>query len=295
MFNRLKTSLISFFAGVNLLAGTCDYTTFSQRDFPYRLEHRISQEPAHKNNEPDKYALLVMGDNEERHVINFSVAYQSLLDNGFKKENIYILTDDGDDSVTNFPIDDFSSKSSLEIILTHLAEKVDETDLMFIYFNNHGQRNTIDYYDPKKPDTLITKIISKFGLSQENLNKNNVSEIELEKYLETINPRQGILLFGFCYSGGFAKRLGKGNWTAVASSQPEQLSYSWITHNFDRNFMYALSKDKKNNRDLNNDGKVSLQEAFIYAKFTHISSLDDGEKQSPTIVSEIDLENAFME
>src|SRR3989344_6367821 len=64
---------------------------------PQRLEQRISQEIAEPNGKPDKYGVIISGSDEPRFLIETSLIDQIFLENGFKKENIYILDKNGEE------------------------------------------------------------------------------------------------------------------------------------------------------------------------------------------------------
>ena len=53
--------------------------------------------PPVKLKKSEKYAVLVRGDDEYRHKINTPVAYNVLLEKGFNRDNIYVLTPTGSD------------------------------------------------------------------------------------------------------------------------------------------------------------------------------------------------------
>lgn len=174
------------------------------------LQNRINQEKAVKNHQPDKYAALVRGSSEERFVADTSLAYQTLLENGFKPENIYILAVTKKRKEIYFhPIDDIATRDNLEILMNYLYNIVDEEDLLFIYLVDHGGR--VEISNPNHSTEKI--LVSVFGLGSE-----MIDEFELASYLFKMHPKKGILLFSSCSSGGFAERLGGAQYTAIAST-----------------------------------------------------------------------------
>ncbi len=240
------------------------------------LENKIRQKQAIKNYQPDKYAILIRGSNEERFVAETSIAYQVLLENGFKPENIYVLADVKKRKEIYFhPIDDVATKKNLEILMNHLCDIVDERDLLFVYLVDHGFRKT--------------------SASIFNLKGKNISEIELERYLSEIHPQRGILLFSFCYSGGFAERLGKGDYIAIADTTAEDIGRSKQGDSFDGWFFRALSSRSRDKADFNQDGRISLQEAFDYAKQNHYATRKNQQKPTPIIKSRFSLTEIFID
>jgi len=78
--------------------------------------------------------------------------------------------------------------------------------------------------------------------------------------LSNIEPKQGIALFGFCYSGGFAERFGKGNYVAVSSTQSNEESKADFSDSFDGYFMKGFSGRVSNDSDTNGDGVLDGEE-----------------------------------
>lgn len=119
-----------------------------------------------------------------------------------------------------------------------------KNDLFLLYVTGHGKKkvsggssfSTIDMTDGNylQPDTL-------------------------EKYLNYINPSQGILLFTQCYSGGFSRELGRNNYIAIANSSKHKPSYGTY---FGNNFFKSFNNKKA---DKNKDNKISIMEAYKYA------------------------------
>jgi hypothetical protein len=254
--NYLKIGSLATF----LLASTLYPIDLNQKKdlcpYPVRLEERIRHESEVKNNLPDKYAILVRGDDEQRHVANFSLSYQVLLENNYKPENIYILTDNGKEQFYH-PVDDIASKESLLILLKHLSKKIDKKDTLLFYFNDHGVSESFSYPSAQKEIT-----ISKFYLKNKSINP-----LELDAYLSLIKPKIKILMFGFCKSGGFANWLGKENTIVISSSSLFEESYSETNKSFGGFFLKAFRKNS--GADSNHDGFTSILEAYNYAKEKH--------------------------
>lgn len=248
------------------------------------LKNRINQEKAVKNYQPDKYAVLIRGDYEERFVADMSLAYQVLLENGFKPDHIYVLADVKKKKEAYFhPIDDIATKENLEIVKNHLSSIVDEEDLLVVCLVDHGNRAMI--MNPVDPGKRL--MASTFNLRGEDLN-----EVELELYLSKIQPKIGILLFEFCFSGGFAERLGKERYVAIACTRSKVEGYSRAGNSFVGNIFKALSWRRRGevDIDINKDGKANLQEAVNYAKKQHFKK-----RQKPVVKSGIPLDKIFID
>lgn len=249
-----------------------------QRARNINLEQKIKQEQVINDNYPNKYAVLISGDTEDIYQENLSMAYQILLENGFQRKNVSILGGKGDLSAF-YPIFGPASKKSIDCVFDDLSKKIDSNDLLFVYVTGHGDQITLgDVAGDKKEVSKIASI----DLSGESL-----LETDFEKYLINIKSEVGILLFDQCYGGNFAKRFGKGNYIAISASEPGKTSkentFPWAFFHAWRNYDFS---------DRNNDGKISIGEAFYHAKQHDISTRKG--LQKPQIYSDINEENIFL-
>lgn len=257
-------NLIRKYLAALALAGSLFFTSYA--DTPSNLDKRISDN-SKKNNKPDKYAVMISGDSRSKCKDDMSTTYKTLLEDGFKKEDIYVLGTD----INYYPVDDLPSKNNVRNVFRYLKKKIDDKDMLFVYTRGHGEReNKMSYLVLFGPD---------------------LNQREFSQYIKGINPRIGIYLFDQCYSGGFANRIGKGRNVAIASTQPEDESSSDINDSFSHYFMRAF-RDKANS-DLNNDGKISLSEAFEYAKKNH--SFSRNGKHKPFIRSILNSDKVFLD
>ena len=60
------------------------------------------------------------------------------------------------------------------------------------------------------------------------LGDGTVSERELEDLLSDLHPDHSITYFNSCYSGGFARRLGKGRNIAISTSRADKFTVSYF-------------------------------------------------------------------
>jgi hypothetical protein len=91
------------------------------------------------------------------------------------------------------------------------------------------------------------------------LAEGRINEIEMARLVENIRPKIGIFLFDQCYSGGFAQRLAGPGRITIAACSARQPSKG---RSFPESFFGAFLKNRGDNND---DGQVSIQEAFSYA------------------------------
>jgi len=238
---------------------------------PHKLGIRIIGEPAKPNNRPDKYAVLINGSDESRFVAEISLIYQVLLENGFRRENVYILDQRGSEDFL-YPADDIASRKNLESVFLHLSKKVDSEDLLVVHISDHGVRNKTE--DGQE----ITEIYLPSG---------NVSEIDLEGYLSNIKPKYGIITTEICYGGGLALRLGKGRYIGISQTTDKDLGYSSLRDSFGGFFYQAFRNHAMSDR--NGDDLVTIDEAFAYAKENH--SWSKRRIVHPQLVSELDVKD----
>ena len=178
-------------AGSLFLSGCGDSPKPVNPPKPVNLERRLSQEVAIQNHTEDKYAVIISGNTDYRHKANLSLAYQVLLENGFQRENVYILDNKGDKTAF-YPVDDIASKEAIGMLFGHLAKKVDSKDLLFVYTTDHGRRKSInEEVNGETKRTKVSVLVLPYG---------DLLETEMVKYLSDVHPKVGVLVFDQCYS-----------------------------------------------------------------------------------------------
>lgn len=244
-----------------------------------RLKDRLKHEGYKPNGQADKYAVLISGKAELRYQANLSIAYQILLEIGFKRESIYILDPAGEDTYF-YPVDGLDKKTNIRAVFESLAKRIDDQDLLFVYVTDHGNRA----FEGPGSQTLQSILLVENSVS--------ITQKEFFSYLSDINPRVGVLLFDQCFSGGFAKETGKGKFISIAASKADEISGSLLYNSFGGEFLKAFRN--KNESDKNKDGKVSIQEEFAYAVKKDLAS--KYKEQTPMIVStSIDPSSIFLQ
>jgi hypothetical protein len=257
------------------------------------------EEPAYKNYTHDKYAVLMRGEEEKRYVTNFSIAYQVLLEQGFKPENIYVLAPHLTEkrrrttrTLENHffhPTDGAATEENLKKVLGYLAKKADKKDTLLLYLNDHGSVEW--WWDDERlyedfgilPWCCPECILNICGADPEEYKiygesyfclpgPDTIKESELEEYLKDMDVNGKIFIFDFCKSGGFAERFGKGNAIAISTAPRTKKSHS-KTHDSLSGHIFAAFRPNSN-ADQNNDRQVSIPEAFEYAKKHHYVNID---------------------
>jgi len=281
--NYVGRGLANLALAGSLFLGGCGYIPTST---PVELENRIEQEEATQNHTPDKYAVLVSVDNllaglgrpRQMYTAKTRSAYQVLVQNGFNKENIYILTDIGVPQ-PDYPVDGVASRNGLSMILEHLSKKVDEEDVFLLYINGHGSRKPIESNNGTENVTV----------SNYHLRGGDINELQLRECLSQIKAKRKKYVFDFCFDGGFSERLGRGNDIAISSSSPNKANMSYWQENFSRHFFDAFKEGS--NADYDGDGRVSFSEAFEYTRNTGLISKRVNASQ---INSRINADRVFL-
>ena len=154
-----------------------------------------------------KYAVLFCGgDNLDLTPMwnALSHSYCSLIENGYMKENIYVLSCDGstgsgsnlkmdldNDSVPDIlPI--VCNSSNLDSIFNHLSLIITESDILYVFVTTHGNNNTV----PRSNDVSFML-----------WNDEPLDDDDFASMLERINCSQMIINLYSCFAGGFVQEL----------------------------------------------------------------------------------------
>lgn len=219
----------------------------------------------------DKFA------NHERYWNDCSFIYQTLVRKyGIPKNNISVLMSDGTDPTEDMrtldnryvssPLDldedgepDINyaaTKLNLQQVISNIQSNLSADDHLFIYVIDHGGTS--------------------MGKSYICLwNGERVYDYELAAILEPILQKQVTVnvVLGQCYSGGFVDDLTRIGCVVATASKANESSYACKSLLYDE-FVYhwtcaineATITGNPIHSDLNGDGVISMEEAFIYAK-----------------------------
>lgn len=238
----------------------------------------------------ERYAVIISGgvnkyNNHWRYWNDCSAIYSTLrYVYGFKSENIFVLMSDGlsngeDRRLRNGTYDDSpkdldgdgtidvtaaATKSKLSQLFYDLGSKITEEDYLYIFGTDHGGRGK------GKDKSDLTKVADVHMCLW---NNEKVTDDEFANYLFRVDPAYISVVLEQCYSGGFIDDLayeGRVIATACRAGEP-----SWATSDLNYNeFVYhwtAAAKGSYPNgniavADSNDDGFVTMKEAFTYAK-----------------------------
>lgn len=233
---------------------------------------------------PHTYAVIISGGvskymNYERYWNDCSYIYQVLRNKyNVSKDNISVLISDGNDPSADMRKADFSgfvsspldldndgvsdinysaTKNNIRTVLSNLSSKLTNEDQLFIYVIDHGG------YDENRSESYICL------WDYETLYASELSEMLGKIKTPYIN-----MVFGQCFSGGFVKKLEKpGRVIATACAENES---SWACSDIPYDefvFQWTNAVNGLNgvsmspvSSDLNSNGIVSMEEAFMFAR-----------------------------
>ncbi|MEA1874025.1 MAG: T9SS type A sorting domain-containing protein [Bacteroidota bacterium] len=258
-----------------------DFSNFLQDSiFKTKSKTTIDGEDSDYGN---KYAVIISGGvnksyNKERYWNDCAAIYSTLKHiYGFEQDKIFVLISDGtnpaDDrdliegGYDSSPLDldgdgedditHSATKSNVINVFDMLSAFVTPNDFLFVYTIDHGSVHNNEY------STLCL------------WNEEEINDWEFEELINDINAKKISIIMGQCYSGGFVDKfenIGKDGRIIVSACKTDQQSRA--THDFQYDeFVYhwtaAVLGEYPNgitvNADSNNDGFVSMSEAFEYA------------------------------
>ena len=209
----------------------------------------------------EKYAVLFSGGIRAekayaRYWNDIIYMYFILQTYGYQSDHIYVVYKNGisEDNIT--PVDYPATHESFAAVFETLSEEMGESDSLFFYTTNHGAPDGICVWEPLDHTGHLT-------LAQ------------VAYWLNSITCRDMIIVMEQCYSGKFIEALSAPNRVIMTACSEYQSSASCDTEgNWDEfvyHFMCAVSSVAWNednvtiNADFNDNGYVSMREAFIFA------------------------------
>ncbi|WP_024999574.1 C13 family peptidase [Prevotella falsenii] len=249
---------------------------------PYVKKESLSNEA--KSTAERTYAVILSGghnqySNHERYWNDCSFVYQTLVNKyGVPKNNIAVVMSDGTDPAADMhlttggykssPLDlDYdgqpdiqyaATRTNVKNVLSKLSQRIGKDDHLFFYVIDHG--GTKDY----KNQSYICL-----------WNGESLHDYELADWLRPFNEKQVYVnaVLGQCFSGGFIEELTKVGCVVAAASESDKSSYGCYDIPYDE-FVYHWTsaingKDaygKLVPSDVDNNNRVTMDEAFTYAK-----------------------------
>jgi len=275
-------------AGIALcLAGIgCQRLILSEKKGPWltfpRLENRLEQMEAKKNNLPDKCAVIINGDNSKLHIRNVSLAYNVLKQNDFMDQNIFVLSyqkNTKDEQIPTYA----PTFGNLQMLFRLLSDTIDDKDFLFIYGTGHGtKKGDVSEIDIRKicPNCKRPHLTSA------------ISEIEFEYLIKDIHPNYGVLVFDQCHAGGFGTKLQtRENLVLVFRATQHELG---TCKHFAKAFFDAFGDASS---DADNNDRISIGEAFSKTLQT-VNQVDPSYQTyqyTPSIKGSLDANTIYLD
>jgi len=222
----------------------------------------------------DKFAVLIAGgyDSANSHLRywhDLTAMYNILKNAGYKPANIYVIYADGVGwgGSTAIPVNYSATKANIATVFTLLAGKMDSLDTLYIMTNDHGGGGSGD----PSGDETVTHTDEVLWL----WNAVGMTDDEFAAQMNKITAYNKIIMqMKQCFSGGYLDDTTKPNRILMSSCSPTQISYGRAANDYGEfTFWYfsALTGNKPDgsgavNADANNDGKVSIMEAWNFAR-----------------------------
>lgn len=204
------------------------------------------------------YAVLINGQADQRHWNDFSFFYRVLTQiYGYARSNIFVLDGvfkdrqgdlDGDGTQD---IGYSSNRTDLKEVLGMLKGRLGLNDQLLIAVNDHGSTEGVE-------STIV-------------LYDGEMKASEFATFLKALPAGKVLSIYEQCFSGGFVRpSVGQRRVSMAAATDQE---YSWASMDllFDEFIYHVISAFAMQTHDgipvksdLNGDGKISAQEAFVY-------------------------------
>jgi hypothetical protein len=249
------------------------------------------------------YAIILSGGmnmniNYERYWNDCSAIYSTLVNvYNYPKDHIYVLMSDGTNPANDLciihdngnaphtytyissPLDldgdnspDIQYAATLDNVYTvfdDLKDRMTSEDELFIFTMDHGGWNT----------THQAYFIGLWG-------NDELYDFELASVIDELNAGKINICMGQCYSGGFINALADNNRVISTACRHDQISFEMSNHTYDEFVYHWISAVTGStpygttvNADSNNDGYISMAEAFTYAQ------TNDSQTETPQFYS----------
>jgi len=160
---------------------------------PVRLMRRLSAMPQVGNGKVDHFAVLIGANTELRHRGTLSLAYQVLIEEGYDREEVFILDTEGETPV--YPFTEFTTLAALDLLFQYLANVVETHDTLLVYVTGHGMRYVPEGTAPDEEVTVIVTLV---------LNRNYMMlSSSFAILLRRVHPGFGMVFFDQCFGGVF--------------------------------------------------------------------------------------------
>ena len=214
----------------------------------------------------DKYAVLYCGGIDGPNLYNrywngMTSMYLTLLMYGYEIPNIRVVYRDGTGNDNQIPVHAAADHTGLSGIFTDLATEMGSSDKLFVYITNHGYDGGFSVWDALYPPGGAYPI----------------TYTELNTWISAISMNSLIVVSQTCGSGSLIPVMSGPNRLLISACQAQGSSYGcdqegpwdeFTFHLLSGLLQYQINGDPTPVfSDTNEDGYVSMTEAFIYAAF----------------------------
>ena len=242
--------------------------------------------------------------NHTRYWNDLKFMYNTLLNNGYSKHNMAILYADGVAKDNKMPVHYKGTEQDLQTVFTLLKKNSTEEDTIFFFTTNHGggfhkqgyTHNGQTHYiaggqvdgNSDEPSTdMIKESNYNLDLNGDGFKTGTVSWDEdltawggsiqddiFSNLLNNLKYARLIILMEQCFSGGLIADMGGTNRVIISAAteyefseaMPPLYNYDEFSYHFTSALNGATPSGQKVNADTNNDKRVSMVEAFNYAR-----------------------------
>ncbi|MEO0228313.1 MAG: C13 family peptidase [candidate division WOR-3 bacterium] len=186
--------------------------------------------------------------------------YNILRSNGYAAQRIYVIYADGTPRDASMPVHYSATPAAITTVFNTLSKTMSDNDMLYIMLNDHGSPNALCLWNVNMSNTDFANEVNK-------VSRYNHMVIQMKQ----------------CFSGSFIPPLTRARRTIMSSCAANEVSWAHSSLQFGE-FTYwyfaALTRRKPDgsgivNADSNNNGKVSILEAYNFARS------NDGRPETP--------------
>jgi len=263
----------------------CNESIFSTPINPGEVVTYVDQNPT-------KYAVLFSGGYNNwyaysRYWNHITWFYVLLLLNGYDPDNIFVLYNNGTGDESNIHVDYPGTSDGMNQTFTYLASVMDSSDSLFVYVTDHGDEAGIVTWDEYDED--------------------GIGYTEMLGWLDAITCHHMILILQECFSGAFVPYLSLSNRIIITACSANEVAWASDAAGFSEFTFRILCAFYGYHiwgystpiwADINNDGEISIAEAFGYAATMDSKDEtplydDNGDQRGSTVGSIVGTDGIF--
>ena len=205
---------------------------------------------------------------------------------GFSDANIVVVYKNGTAEDSDMTVDYAASATGMDSAIKYLRSRMTARDDFFFFVTNHGGGyhdtscgSTAGSYDGRA-DSLPGDEIDTYSWDEQvwyyNQTQNDIWDDDIANWINSLDFKKMTAVFEQCFSGGLLRDLRGCNRILISAATEFQFSWgmgpSYQYDTFSYHFTSALNNADESggalatNPDTDGDGKISILEAFLYAK-----------------------------